>query len=612
MGTEGKVDGCALFFRTSRFSRDAYFALEFNDAADAMATHEDAKLSALAAQGLLDAAAYRGARSALRDAAKRLMRDNVAQVALLRLTHARDGTPLATPRRLCVVNTHLFWDPAYADVKLWQTHALVTEIERLVAGAAAEVAAAATASGGRAAGISGAALSTDAAASTTAGASAAAAAAAGPLAVVICGDFNSEPGSAVHRLMVGNWEAHCVAVLNAGSAGNGAAAAGTAAEFAAAGARGQPPPLFPLGQQSLPGDAAGRGDVPTVDLTASLAACAPPPPFTGTSPQASAPGSSGGVIDAGAGERRVDLRASDLPPDPFRLLATRRRLGHSLLLASAHAAVTGREPMYTNYTREYRGTLDYIFVSADTVRPIAALGVPHPRRLAPAVPGACAETSRRRGGGAERADAAASILVELTRPAGPRAAHHGSVPVTSAAAAEWAEWNAEWEPPGLRSVAAAAGGASELQQQSLPAANGAGDGVDGSPASALPAVARLRPAAAPFFSAAAAAAGGRQPVSYEQPLAAMDDDEWVPPTAAAAPGGGRSTIWGAVCAVPAVMDDDGAPIALPSASFPSDHLPAVVDVILGQAAGVHAGALGYGFRHSGDGTGAQPVSYPLH
>ncbi len=30
-----------------------------------------------------------------------------------------------------MVNTHLYWDPSYEDVKLWQTLNLVKEIERL-------------------------------------------------------------------------------------------------------------------------------------------------------------------------------------------------------------------------------------------------------------------------------------------------------------------------------------------------------------------------------------------------------------------------------------------------------------------------------------------------
>jgi CCR4-NOT transcription complex subunit 6 len=31
-----------------------------------------------------------------------------------------------------VANTHIFWDPEYADVKLWQTWILLQELEKLV------------------------------------------------------------------------------------------------------------------------------------------------------------------------------------------------------------------------------------------------------------------------------------------------------------------------------------------------------------------------------------------------------------------------------------------------------------------------------------------------
>jgi len=38
----------------------------------------------------------------------------------------------ASQRRVCVANTHIFWDPEYADVKLWQTWILLQELEKLV------------------------------------------------------------------------------------------------------------------------------------------------------------------------------------------------------------------------------------------------------------------------------------------------------------------------------------------------------------------------------------------------------------------------------------------------------------------------------------------------
>ena len=165
-----------------------------------------------------------------------------------------------------------FWDPSFSDVKLWQTHCLIKEVERLV-------------------------TSWNAAAS-----SASPPKRQSSLPVILCGDFNSEPGSSVHKMLFNNWLAYA-----AGGGGGG-----------------------------------------------------------------------------GAPVRRVELSGADLPHDPFNILGSRGRLGHGLLLASAYAAVRGAEPAFTNYTRSYRGTLDYVVVSADRVRPVAALTVPHPSRLVPA------------------------------------------------------------------------------------------------------------------------------------------------------------------------------------------------------------------------------------
>lgn len=60
-------------------------------------------------------------------------------------------------RKMCVANTHIFWDPEFADVKLWQTWVLCQELSKLV-------------------------LSRD-------------------LPLLLCGDFNSVPNSAVYQLL---------------------------------------------------------------------------------------------------------------------------------------------------------------------------------------------------------------------------------------------------------------------------------------------------------------------------------------------------------------------------------------------------------------------------
>jgi CCR4-NOT transcription complex subunit 6 len=86
----------------------------------------------------------------------RLNRDNIAQIVVLeslsRPPNAR-GRPL-----LCIVNTHIYSNNQQADVKLWQTMNLIREVQNFVA--------------------------------------------ARDLALMICGDFNSEPNSAVYEFIM--------------------------------------------------------------------------------------------------------------------------------------------------------------------------------------------------------------------------------------------------------------------------------------------------------------------------------------------------------------------------------------------------------------------------
>jgi CCR4-NOT transcription complex subunit 6 len=91
----------------------------------------------------------------------RLTRDNVALVAVLEVLmpgSARQGRlNRLGPLQLAVANTHLYSNKEYPDVKLWQCLSFVRELEQLV-------------------------LSRD-------------------LPLVICGDFNSVPSSAVYGLL---------------------------------------------------------------------------------------------------------------------------------------------------------------------------------------------------------------------------------------------------------------------------------------------------------------------------------------------------------------------------------------------------------------------------
>mmetsp|Transcript_1622 Transcript_1622/g.2337 ORF Transcript_1622/g.2337 Transcript_1622/m.2337 type:complete len:562 (+) Transcript_1622:113-1798(+) len=98
-----KVDGCYTLFRKSKFRLLDSKNLEFNSIAKTMARNN--------------------AFTSGNDAVNRLCKDNVAQVLILENLTSQVG------QKICVTNTHIFWDPDYSDVKLWQAHMLLQELE---------------------------------------------------------------------------------------------------------------------------------------------------------------------------------------------------------------------------------------------------------------------------------------------------------------------------------------------------------------------------------------------------------------------------------------------------------------------------------------------------
>jgi CCR4-NOT transcription complex subunit 6 len=171
LGPVGKIDGCATLYRRDKFTLVETQDIEFNKAA-----HQMAQQGAFASSSQARDPAGGGAnpfRSNLSggggmggsgggDGApndtgsqrclKRLCKDNVAHVLIL------EGVGLnGEVEHICVANTHIFWDPDYPDVKLWQTHVLLQELEGI----------------------------------------------AGPrqLPLILCGDFNSTPESSVVELL---------------------------------------------------------------------------------------------------------------------------------------------------------------------------------------------------------------------------------------------------------------------------------------------------------------------------------------------------------------------------------------------------------------------------
>ena len=231
------IDGCAIFFKKDRFTLIKKYEVEFNKAA-------------------LSLVESLGGSSQKKEALNRLMKDNVALIVVLEALDRPPGArdPDGKRQLLCVANTHIHANTELNDVKLWQGHTLLKGLEKIANSA--------------------------------------------EIPMVVCGDFNSTPGSAAHNLLC-----------------NG----------------------------------------------------------------------------------RVDGAHPELATDPFGILRPPSKLQHPLPLVSAYTALTKQpclesdeaerqrarmdaqgtgEPIFTNCTKDFFGTLDYIFYTDDTLAPLSLLEVP--------------------------------------------------------------------------------------------------------------------------------------------------------------------------------------------------------------------------------------------
>ncbi|KAL6902409.1 hypothetical protein ACP4OV_005285 [Aristida adscensionis] len=138
-GSPQTIDGCATFFRRDRFSHVKKYEVEFNKAA----------------QSLTDAIIPTAQKKL---ALNRLIKDNITLIAVLEAKFGNHGTENPSRRQLlCVANTHINIHHDLKDVKLWQVHTLLKGLEKI-------------------------AVSAD-------------------IPMLVCGDFNSIPGSTSHGLL---------------------------------------------------------------------------------------------------------------------------------------------------------------------------------------------------------------------------------------------------------------------------------------------------------------------------------------------------------------------------------------------------------------------------
>lgn len=147
MGQYGKIDGCATFWRRSKFMMVENYSVEFNECARHAATDLGLDES--------DGRRY----------INRLVKDNIAQIVVLEVISRTALRVTRNSNQVCVANTHLYSNHQRPDVKLWQAYALMRELEQFV-------------------------LQRD-------------------IALIICGDLNSEPDSAVYEfIMEGGLSTH--------------------------------------------------------------------------------------------------------------------------------------------------------------------------------------------------------------------------------------------------------------------------------------------------------------------------------------------------------------------------------------------------------------------
>ncbi|GAB2266851.1 Carbon catabolite repressor protein 4 1 [Dionaea muscipula] len=133
------VDGCATFFRRDRFTHVKKYEVEFNKAA----------------QSLTEAVVHIAQK---KNALNRLVKDNVALIVVLEAKFGHQGGDNPGKRQLlCVANTHVNVHQDLKDVKLWQVHTLLKGLEKIAASA--------------------------------------------DIPMLVCGDFNSPPGSSPHALL---------------------------------------------------------------------------------------------------------------------------------------------------------------------------------------------------------------------------------------------------------------------------------------------------------------------------------------------------------------------------------------------------------------------------
>ena len=261
MGLMGKVDGCALFWRRTKFHLVESYSIEFNELAQRQCT-QVLGMNPRSEEGVAFL--------------NKLCKDNVAQLVVLELaqpTNSRSSQQQGN--QVCIANTHLYSNKDFPDVKLWQTWQLLQELETFVVSRGTN------------------------------------------LPLMICGDFNSTPDTAVYDLLARQ-------AVHPGH-----------------------PDVNIHNHHSHHSDDNNNG-------------------ASNSNSSSNNPSSNSNSL---SNNSNSNSSSTNILPDPM-------SISHSFQLGSVYNTVLGEEPKATNFTVAFKGVLDYMWYSMQNLRPLSSAPIP--------------------------------------------------------------------------------------------------------------------------------------------------------------------------------------------------------------------------------------------
>jgi CCR4-NOT transcription complex subunit 6 len=302
MGLMGKVDGCALFWRRTKFHLVESYSIEFNELAQRQCT-QVLGMNPRSEEGVAFL--------------NKLCKDNVAQLVVLELaisnnnshssnshsnSHSGNNTnnnnnnssnsnkhQQQLPQQVCIANTHLYSNKDFPDVKLWQTWQLLQELETFVLSRGTN------------------------------------------LPLMICGDFNSTPDTAVYDLLSRQavHPGHPDVNIHSGNSNNSN-----------------------HHQNSYHPHHSHHQHHHSEDNSNS-----------------NNPNNASSNSNQNNSTSASTTSSANILPDPM-------SISHSFQLGSVYNTIMGEEPKATNFTVAFKGVLDYMWYSMPNLRALSTAPIP--------------------------------------------------------------------------------------------------------------------------------------------------------------------------------------------------------------------------------------------